>query len=93
MEYNQQHGIVPETVFKTREEILQATQFADSKAAEEVESLLPDFFEAMTTEDKVAFLTQQMEGAAKDLEFERAADLRDQIKKLKDDAKRKKVRR
>lgn len=93
LEYNREHGITPETVFKTREEILQATSFADTKAAEDVEYILPDFFKAMTTEDKVAFLSQQMEVAANDLEFERAAELRDQIKKLREEAKKRKVRR
>ena len=93
MEYNTQHGITPETVYKTREEILQATQFADSKAAEIEEVSLPDFYEALTTEDKVKFLSQQMEAAAKELEFERAADLRDQIKKLKEETKQRRARR
>jgi excinuclease ABC subunit B len=91
--YNEEHGITPETVFKTREEILQATSFADSKSIEQKEFILPDFFEAMTTEDKVSFLMQQMQAAAADLEFEHAAELRDQITKLKDATKKRKVRK
>ena len=93
LEYNDQNGIVPETIYKTREEIMQATQFADSKAIEEKEIVLPDFFDEMTTQDKIAFLLQQMEAAANELEFERAAELRDQIKQLKDDTRKKKVRK
>ncbi|MGB5138322.1 MAG: excinuclease ABC subunit UvrB [Candidatus Zixiibacteriota bacterium] len=92
LQYNQDNGITPETIFKTRDEILQATSFADSKAAEAVEANLPDFWEEMPAQDKIAFLSQQMEHAARELEFERAADLRDQIMKLKD-VTRKKARR
>jgi excinuclease ABC subunit B len=93
LDYNKANGIIPETVFKTREEILQATQFADSKSADETDVLLPDFFGEMTVEDQVAFLVQQMEGAARELEFERAAELRDRIQKLKEGAKRRRVRK
>ncbi|MGB5105251.1 MAG: excinuclease ABC subunit UvrB [Candidatus Zixiibacteriota bacterium] len=92
LQYNQDNGITPETIFKTRDEILQATSFADIKAAEAVEANLPDFWEEMPAQDKIAFLSQQMEHAARELEFERAADLRDQIMKLKD-VTRKKARR
>ncbi len=91
--YNEQHGIVPESVRKTREEILAATRFADSKEAEVEESTLPDFWEVMPLEDRVDFLTQQMEAAAEELEFERAAALRDQIRALKEGTKRKRARR
>ncbi len=89
LQYNVDNGITPETIFKTREEILQATSFADSKTAEAVEANLPDFWEEMPAQDKIAFLSQQMEHAARELEFERAADLRDQIMKLKDVTKKK----
>ena len=50
---------------------------------------MPDFWEEMPAQDKIAFLSQQMEHAARELEFERAADLRDQIMKLKDVTKKK----
>ncbi|MCC6964221.1 MAG: UvrB/UvrC motif-containing protein, partial [candidate division Zixibacteria bacterium] len=93
VEYNEKHGIVPESVRKTREEILAATRFADSKEAEVEESTLPDFWEVMPLEDRVDFLTQQMEVAAEELEFERAAALRDQIRALKEGTKRKRARR
>jgi len=93
VDYNLEHGIMPETIYKTREEILQATRFADSKTAESPEMLLPDFFEEMTIEDKTSFLIQQMEAAARELEFERAAELRDRIKGLQEGVKRKKARR
>ncbi len=93
LDYNEKHGIVPETVRKTREEILAATRFADSKEDVVEESILPDFWEVMPLQDKVSFLSQQMERAAEELEFERAAELRDQIRALKEGGKAKKARR
>ncbi len=93
LDYNEKHGIVPETVRKTREEILAATRFADSKEEAIEESILPDFWEVMPLQDKVSFLSQQMERAAEELEFERAADLRDQIRALKEGGKARKARR
>ena len=89
LQYNEDNGITPETIFKTREEILQATSFADSKTAEAEIANLPDFWEEMPVQDKISFLSQQMEHAAAELEFERAADLRDQIMQLKDVTKKK----
>ena len=92
-DYNEKHGITPETISKTREEILQATQFADSKPIEEERLILPDFFSELTTQDKISFLLQQMKQAADNLEFEQAAELRDQIKLLKAQAKKRRSRR
>ncbi len=89
LQYNEDNGITPETIYKTREEILQATSFADSRVAEAEVANLPDFWEEMPVQDKISFLSQQMEHAAAELEFERAADLRDQIMQLKDVTKKK----
>ncbi len=92
LQYNEEHGIKPETIYKTREEILAATQFADSRQVEEPTVVLPDFFGELPLEEKVNFLSQQMEAAAEQLEFERAAEIRDQIKQMKEEHKRKKSR-
>jgi excinuclease ABC subunit B len=93
LEYNEKHGITPETILKTKEEIMAATRFADTKPQEEAGPILPDFFDEMPTQDKVNFLLQQMKQAAENLEFEYAAQLRDQIKTLKERARRVKGRR
>ena len=89
LQYNEDNGITPETIFKTREEILQATSFADSRVAESVTPMLPDYWDEMPAQDKISFLSQQMEHAAAELEFERAAELRDQIMQIKDVTKKK----
>ncbi len=93
LDYNERHGIVPASVHKTREEILAATRFADTKAPEEEEAPLPEYWDVLPMQDKLAFLSQQMERAAEDLEFEKAAMLRDQMKALRDGSKKSRGRR
>ena len=93
LEYNRKHNINPETIFKTREEILQATRFADSKTEEPEKIEKPDYFADMTAEGKIAFLLKAMKKAADNLEFETAAALRDEIKNIKTDLKKKRSRK
>jgi len=74
--YNKQHGIVPQTIVKTAEEIIQATFVADS-VRERAEPA--DMIESTSYEDMLADLEREMIAAAKDLEFEKAASLRDRM--------------
>jgi len=93
LDYNKANNITPETIFKTRDEILKATQFADSKTVEEETGIeKPDYFVEMTAEDKIAFLMKAMKKAADNLEFETAAALRDEIKNMKAELKKKRKR-
>ncbi len=94
LEYNKEHNIDPQTIFKTREEILSATKFADSKTIES-EPLVekPDYFNEMTAEDKIGFLMKAMKKSADNLEFETAAAIRDEIKSIKADLKNKRQRK
>jgi len=82
LEYNKNHNIIPETIRKTREEILKATAFADSKTVDESKELLPDFFSEMPVSQKIEFLKQAMQSAAENLDFEKAAFFRDEVLKL-----------
>lgn len=93
LEYNKKHNINPETIFKTRDEILKATQFADSRAEERKEVEKPDYFVDMTAEDKIAFLMKAMKKAADNLEFETATVLRDEIKNIKAELKKRRRRK
>jgi len=93
LEYNKEHNINPETIFKTRDEILQATRFADSKTEEKAEFEKPDFFAEMTTEDRIAFMIKAMKKAADNLEFETATALRDEIRAIKAELKKKRQRK
>ena len=84
-EHNIVHGITPETLYKTREEILQTTAVADEKAeylpmvAEES----PEYLEGANQLDIIEELTRKMGEAAENLEFEKAAQYRDEIARLK----------
>jgi excinuclease ABC subunit B len=90
-EYNKTHGIEPQTIYKSREEILKATVFADSKTEPEAKEAKPDFFEKMELEERMTALMREMKRAASQYEFEKAALFRDEISKLKSKAKKKRV--
>ena len=85
--YNAEHAIVPETIYRSREEIIQATSVLES-----VRGLAPelaaeptiDYQEIEDQEELLADLEQQMKAAAANLEFEKAAHLRDEIARLKE---------
>ena len=87
LEYNQSHNINPETVYKTREEILRTTQFADSRAEQQPTFDKPESFDLMSLEDRIAFMTKAMRNAAENLDFETAALIRDEIEQLNRRAK------
>jgi excinuclease ABC subunit B len=82
-EFNREHGIVPETIYKTREEILKTTAFADSRTVPYEKKEKIDLFEKLELEDRLRALQKGMREAARNLEFEKAAAFRDEIKKLK----------
>jgi excinuclease ABC subunit B len=81
--FNKEHNINPETIFKTRDEILRSTRFADSKTVEEKKFDKPEHFELMSHEDQLAFMLKAMKKAAENLDFETAILIRDEIKKNK----------
>ena len=81
--YNKKHGIVPKTIVKKIPDVIRATQ-----AAEEEESYVTKLLKGkkMTKVDReqlIKNLEAEMKEAAKALDFERAADLRDTIFELK----------
>ncbi|HMQ79383.1 MAG TPA: excinuclease ABC subunit UvrB [Ignavibacteria bacterium] len=97
-EYNKKHKINPKTVLKTLDEIMSSTVIADSKGRQEQRnkkkkeqhktslSILTDPAlernNPAERRDLINQLRKQMVEAAKDLEFERAAELRDEINRL-----------
>jgi len=90
-QYNHENNITPTTIYKSVEEILSSTSIADIRKKEEKESftflkVAEPVLKYMSTDQKkdlVEQLTEQMYQAAKDLEFERAASIRDEISHLK----------
>ena len=86
MEYNEEHNITPTTVIKGVRDIIEAT-----KVSEEKESYESEVKKAAKKDIPVEKLIEQyeeeMKEAAKNLQFERAAELRDIIKDLKENSK------
>jgi excinuclease ABC subunit B len=92
IQYNVEHNIAPRTVYKTIDEVLAATAVADVKAARDarrerakmpmVAESVVKYLTADQRKDLIEELRTEMVRASKDLEFERAADLRDEIQKL-----------
>ncbi|AMB94932.1 excinuclease ABC subunit UvrB [Aerococcus sanguinicola] len=81
--YNKEHGITPQTIKKEIHDSIRIT--SDVNLAEESESLTESIraLKRNEKEEAVHNLEMEMRQAAKDLEFERAAELRDVLMELK----------
>lgn len=89
--YNLEHGIIPRTVGKSREEILEQTSVADYKAGEPKVYVEPDITAAVAADPLIEYMSEKdlkksietvrkrMEKAAKDMDFLEAAKLRDEM--------------
>ena len=77
--YNQEHGITPRSVKKEIREILEIS------TNESVDKKLKKRMNPKEREAMIAKLTAEMRDAAKILEFEHAAYLRDKIRKLREE--------
>jgi excinuclease ABC subunit B len=87
--YNTEHGIVPETIVKSIDQVMEQTAVADARrdgAAELPERLPEALGGAAEAEEMIARLEKEMLEAAGKLEFELAASLRDRILELRADA-------
>ena len=81
-DYNKEHGITPKTIEKSVREVIEATKVAEAE---------DDYYEGrsakeMTMKERgnyIKKLEKDMHEAAKNLEFERAALLRDRVMELK----------
>ena len=80
-EYNELNGIEPETVYKSIEEIIKTTAVADVKAVDDDMPIL-NTIAKMDQSTVVEELKHAMYEAAANLEFEKAARLRDEINRL-----------
>ncbi len=95
MAYNEEHGITPTTVIKSREKILSQTKVADSKRNAKIYEAEYSVDEQVAADPVVQYLSadkleklinqtqKQMERAARDLNFMEAARLRDEWQGLK----------
>ena len=78
--YNKEHGIVPKTIQKRVRDSIEATKVAD----EEVVYGIKDTNDIEEIKNNIATLQAEMMDAAQNLQFERAAELRDKIKQLEE---------
>ena len=82
--FNKAHGIVPKTVKKSVRELLEISKSADlSRGPEDVQ-----LTKQQQRLERIAKLEKEMKEAAKMLEFELAAALRDQIIQLRGEKKK-----
>lgn len=83
-EYNRKHGITPKTIQKDIRDVIRATYAAED--AEEYKAEKEVKLSKMTKKERekvIAEMEKEMKEAAKALDFERAAELRDLILELK----------
>lgn len=80
--YNQEHGITPQTIRKKVQDVIEATKVAEQKA----DYLNQPDVTKMSKKDRKSMIERmeaEMKEAARNLQFERAAELRDIILELK----------
>jgi len=89
-EYNQKNGIVPKTIISAVKDTLQHHLTASGYKTDDYgEALLeaaediPSYYSIKELDKEIKKLDEQMHLAAKELAFEKAAELRDRIKKLR----------
>ena len=101
MDYNKKHGIVPETVKKSKEAILQQTKVADRTKSGKQYYIEPEelsiaadpvvgYMDGDQIDKMIKETRSQMEKAAKELDFIEAARLRDELQQLENLQKEKK---
>ncbi|WP_080873297.1 excinuclease ABC subunit UvrB [Oceanobacillus timonensis] len=82
-EYNEKHGITPQTIRKEVRDVIQATVAAEASETYESEA---EQVKKMTKKDRqqvIENMDKEMKQAAKNLDFEKAAELRDVLLELK----------
>ena len=78
--YNDEHGITPTTIYKEVRDLIVATKAAEETTAYGVK----DTLEIEELKQRIIILTEEMLKCAENLEFEKAAKLRDTIKEIEE---------
>ncbi|WP_251717138.1 excinuclease ABC subunit UvrB [Lactobacillus agrestimuris] len=90
LEFNKEHGITPKTIIKPIRDAISAIK-AGSEEEQKSDSFADLNFDELTAKQKkamIATLRKQMQEAAKKLDFEEAANLRDAILELQNENRR-----
>ena len=85
--HNTAHGITPQGVSKRIKDIIEGTYDADDARSQQKAAQMQAKYLAMSEKQvakEIGRLEKEMLQAAKNLEFEKAADLRDQLKRLRE---------
>ncbi|MFT5726392.1 MAG: excinuclease ABC subunit B [Desulforhopalus sp.] len=89
-EYNRQNGIIPKTIISAVKDTMQQHLKNSGYVADDFEEgmleaaeVMPFFETIKDLEKEIKKLEKEMQQAAKELAFEKAADLRDRIKKMR----------
>jgi len=83
-QYNEEHGIIPKTIYKSVADVMMTTAVADMKPTEFQKKEKSDdrYRSQMDDLELIELLKHEMTAASENLEFERAAELRDEILRL-----------
>lgn len=81
-DYNREHGIVPKTIIKKVHDIIKATVSVEEKKGMGLDKD-PESMDRKELEKVISNVQKEMRQAAADLQFERAAELRDEVIELK----------
>lgn len=95
-EFNKEHGITPKTIIKPIQDIISVTKPARDAKEEKSDSFADLNFDELTAKQKknmIKNLQEQMKEAAKKLDFEEAANLRDAIMELQSSSRKPKTRK
>jgi excinuclease ABC subunit B len=82
--YNEEHGITPQSIVKGIDEVMSSVYERDYLTPAIARETTPRFRTQAELDAHVLNLQEQMKAAAANLDFEKAASLRDQIKGLRD---------
>ena len=84
-QYNKEHGIVPKTIIKPIQDAISAVKPAEKQDDDQSAEFTDQDFAKLSAkqqQDMIDELTEQMRSAAKRLDFEQAATLRDIVMEL-----------
>ncbi len=81
--YNEEHGITPTSIVKSIEDVLSSVYERDYSATPVAKETRPVFRTQAELDTHIAALEKEMKAAAANLDFERAASLRDLVRSLK----------
>lgn len=81
-EYNEEHGITPQTIHKKIHDVISAT-VETKEENEKDQKVVPKKLTKKEREKTIANIEKEMKKAAKDLDFEKATELRDMLFELK----------